>query len=55
MSKIKYKTDRTSLEIIYTAFIQPILEYADVMWDNCSQQEKTRDWEKKKQETEKKS
>ena len=29
-----------SLETIYISFIRPILEYADVVWDNCSQQEK---------------
>ena len=32
--------DRKSLETIYISFIRPILEYADVIWDNCSQQEK---------------
>ena len=29
-----------SLEIIYTTFIRPILEYAALILDNCSQQEK---------------
>ena len=38
--KIKFKLDRKSLETIYIAFIRPILEYADVVWDNCSQYEK---------------
>ena len=37
--KIKFKLDRKSLETIYIAFIRPILEYADVVWDNCSQYE----------------
>ena len=32
--------DRKSLEIIYTAFIRPILEYGDIVWDNCAQYEK---------------
>ena len=32
--------DRKSLERIYIAFVRPILEYADVVWDNCTQQEK---------------
>ena len=36
----KFKLDRKSLEIIYTAFIRPLLEYGDVIWDNCSQYEK---------------
>ena len=35
MRKLKYKLDRKSLEIIYTAFIRPLLEYAGVIWDNC--------------------
>lgn len=40
MRKLKFKLDRRSLETIYTAFIRPILEYADVVWDNCAQYEK---------------
>lgn len=40
MRRLKFKIDRKSLEIIYTAFIRPILEYADVIWDNCTQYEK---------------
>ena len=40
MRKLKFKIDRKSLEIIYTTFIRPILEYADVIWDNCTQYEK---------------
>ena len=38
--RLKYEIDRKSLEIIYTTFILPILEYADVIWDNCSDYEK---------------
>ena len=33
MRKLKFKLDRKSLEIIYTAFIRPILEYGDVIWE----------------------
>ena len=40
MRKFKYTLDRKSLETIYAAFIRPILEYADAIWDNCTQQEK---------------
>ena len=29
-----------SLEIIYLAFIRPLLKYADVIWDNCTLYEK---------------
>ena len=40
MRQLKFKLDQKSLEIIYTAFIRPILEYGDVIWDNCAQYEK---------------
>ncbi|MES9991861.1 MAG: hypothetical protein ABW098_07900 [Candidatus Thiodiazotropha sp.] len=40
MRKLKFKLDRKSLETIYIAFIRPLLEYADVIWDNCTQYEK---------------
>ena len=40
MRRLKYELDRKSLEIIYTTFIRPILEYADVIWDNCCDYEK---------------
>jgi hypothetical protein len=26
---------------MYTTFIRPVIEYADVIWDNCSKGEKT--------------
>ncbi|MES9994044.1 MAG: reverse transcriptase family protein [Candidatus Thiodiazotropha sp.] len=41
MRKLKFQLDRKSLETIYLAFIRPLLEYADVTWDNCSQYEKS--------------
>ena len=40
MRKLKFRLDRKSLEVICTSFIGPILEYGDVVWDNCSQYEK---------------
>ena len=40
MRKLKFKLDRKSLETIFIAFIRPLLEYADVIWDNCTQYEK---------------
>ena len=40
MRKLKFKLDRKALEIIYTAFIRPILEYGDVVLDNCAKYEK---------------
>ena len=41
MRKLKFKLDRKSLETIYIAFIRPLLEYGDVIWNNCTQHEKT--------------
>ena len=37
---LKYDLDRKSLETIYKSFMRPLLEYADVIWDNCTQQNK---------------
>ena len=42
MRKLKYKLDRKSLETIYIAFIRPLLEYGDVIWDNCTQYQKNK-------------
>ena len=40
MRKLKYKLDRKSFETIYLTFIKPLLEYRDIIWDNCTQYEK---------------
>ena len=40
MRRLKFVLDRKSLEIIYISFIRPILEYSDVVWDNCNSAEK---------------
>ena len=40
MHKLKFRLDRKSLETIYLTFIRPLLEYGDVIWDNCNQYEK---------------
>ena len=32
---LKYKINRKSLVIIYNAWIRPVLEYGDIVWDNC--------------------
>ena len=37
MRKLKFTLDRKSLQTIYISFIRPLLEYADVVWDNCTQ------------------
>ena len=34
--QLKYRLDRKTLEIIYKSYIRPVLEYADVVWDNIS-------------------
>ena len=39
MRKVRFNIDRKSLEIIYTCFIRPILEYADIVWSNCTKYE----------------
>ena len=36
MRRLKFCLDRKSLETIYLTFIRPILAYADVVWDNCT-------------------
>ena len=37
MRKLKFDFDRKSLETANLTFIRPILEYADIVWDNCTQ------------------
>ena len=39
---LKYKINRKALEKIYFAFIRPLLEYSDDVWDNCSAECKTK-------------
>ena len=36
---LKFTIDLKSLETIYFTYIRSLLEYADIIWDNCSQQE----------------
>jgi hypothetical protein len=36
LRSLKYKLNKLSIERIYFAFIRPILEYGDVVWDNIS-------------------
>ena len=40
MRRLRFCLNRKSLENIYLTFISPILEYADVVWDNCTNYEK---------------
>ena len=39
MRKLKFQLDRKSLQTIFFSFIRPLLEYADVVWNNCTQYE----------------
>ena len=35
--KFKFILDRKSLEKLYFSFIRPIIEYSDIVWDNCTE------------------
>ena len=37
MHKLNFQLDRKSLQTIYFSFIRPLLEYADVVWNSCTQ------------------
>ena len=39
MRKLKFVLDRKSLQTIYFSFIRPLLEYANVVWNNCAKYE----------------
>ena len=40
MRKLKFTVRRKALNQIYLSFLRPILEYASVVWDNCTLYEK---------------
>ena len=40
LRSLKFVIDRKSLQTMYFTFIRPILEYVDVVWDNCTQQQR---------------
>ena len=40
MRKLKFELSRQSRETIYLTFIRPVLEYTNVVWDNCTHYEK---------------
>ena len=40
MRRLKFQLDWKYLEIIYTSFVRPILEYGNEVLDNCTQYEK---------------
>ena len=37
MKSLQFILDRRTLEIIYISYIRPILEYASIVWDGCTQ------------------
>ena len=37
MQTLKYKLDRRTLENIYFTFVRPKLEYASIIWDDCTE------------------
>ena len=41
LRSLKYRFSRKSLEILYTSFIRPILEYSQSVWNNCTQAHKS--------------
>ena len=42
MRLLKYDLDRKSLTRFYVAYIRPILEYANIIWDNCTKAQSDR-------------
>ena len=40
LRRLKFGLNRKSLETIYFSFIRTLLEYADVIWDDCTYYEK---------------
>ena len=39
LKSYKYRLSRKSLEVMYKSFVIPHFDYADVIWDNCTQKE----------------
>ena len=37
---LKFRVSRKSLEKMYIAFVCPLIEYSDIVWDNCSMETK---------------
>lgn len=40
MKLLKFKLKRVTLNQIYISYLRPILEYASILWDNCTMSEK---------------
>lgn len=39
LRSLMYQLDRATLEKMYFTFVRPVLEYGDVVWDNCTEME----------------
>ena len=42
LRKLKYILDRQSLERIYISYIRPSIEYANIVWHNCTVEQSER-------------
>ena len=36
LKPLKFKIDKSTLACLYKSFIRPIMEYGDIIWDNCT-------------------
>ena len=41
LRSLKHHLNRPCLEKMYMSFIRPLLEYGDILWDNCTNQQKS--------------
>ena len=41
MRKLKYRFTRQALNQMHVSYIRPFLEYSSIVWDGCSEQDKT--------------
>ena len=39
LKSLKYKLNRSTLSCLYKSLIRPLMEYGDVIWDNCTEAE----------------
>ena len=36
LKSLKYRVNRSTLVCLYKSLIRPLMEYGDVIWDNCT-------------------
>jgi len=39
LRSLKHTLNQSCLETLYIMFVRPLLEYGDVVWDNCTEQQ----------------